>query len=106
MILIIIILSDSVSETLYMRIFTQNIACSQCQMHTCIHHSVTHYEHTTSKYGCRTSDQFIWLVLEKKTLTEAVNAYLMKNSKREGKKRKEKGHSHKWLEGLCGSMGV
>ena len=32
-----------------------------------------------SKWSSRTSDQFIWLVSEKKT--EAVNAYLVKNSK-------------------------
>ena len=31
-----------VSETLYIRISTQNMVCSQCQVHTCIHHSVTH----------------------------------------------------------------
>ena len=36
----------------------------------------------------RTSDQFIWLVSEKKT--EAVNAYLIKNSKREGEEEKNK----------------
>ena len=35
-----------------------------------------------SKWISRTSDQFIWLVLEKKT--EAINAYLIKNSKGEG----------------------
>ena len=35
-----------------------------------------------SKWSSRTSDQFIWLVSEKKT--EAVNAYLIKNSKGEG----------------------
>ena len=28
-------------RVLYMRIFTQNIACSQSQMHTCIHHCYT-----------------------------------------------------------------
>ena len=27
----------------------QNIACSQRQMYTCIHHAVIHYEHTTCK---------------------------------------------------------
>ena len=42
-----------------------------------------------SKWSSRTSDQFIWLVSEKKT--EAVNAYLIKNSKGEGEaKEKEK----------------
>ena len=35
-----------------------------------------------SKWNSRTSDQFIWLVSEKKT--EAVKAYLIKNSKGEG----------------------
>ena len=35
-----------------------------------------------SKWSSRTSDQFIWLVSEKKT--EEVNAYLIKNSKGEG----------------------
>ena len=38
--------------------------------------------HIMSKWSSRTSDQFIWLVSEKKT--EAVNAYLIKNSKGEG----------------------
>ena len=38
--------------------------------------------HIMSKWSTRTSDQFIWLVSEKKT--EAVKAYLMKNSKGEG----------------------
>ena len=41
-------------------------------------------EHIMSKWSSRTSDQFIWLVSEKKT--EAVNAYLIKNSKGEGEK--------------------
>ena len=35
-----------------------------------------------SKWSSRTCDQFIWLVLEKKT--EAVKAYLIKNSNGEG----------------------
>ena len=35
-----------------------------------------------SKWSSRTSDQFIWLVSEKKT--EAVNAYLINNIKGEG----------------------
>ena len=35
------------SQILYMRISAQNIACLQRQMHTFIHHSVIHYEHTT-----------------------------------------------------------
>ena len=34
------------SETSYMRISTQNIACSQRQIRHAIHHSVTYYEHT------------------------------------------------------------
>ena len=83
-----------------MRIYTQNIACSQRQMNTC-HTSFsyilwTYGEHIMNKWSSRTSDQFIWLVSEKKT--EAVNAYLIKNSKGEGevgegggkKKRKRK----------------
>ena len=41
-----------------------------------------------SKWSSRTSDQFIWLVSEKKT--EAVNAYLIKNSKGEGGEGEEK----------------
>ena len=40
---------ECVSGILYMRISTQNIACAQRQMHTRIHHSVIHYEHTTRK---------------------------------------------------------
>ena len=35
-----------------------------------------------SKWSSRASDQFTWLVSEKKT--ETVNAYLIKNSKGEG----------------------
>ena len=38
--------------------------------------------HIMSKWSSRASDQFIWLVSEKKT--EAVNAYLIKNNKGEG----------------------
>ena len=37
-----------VSETLYRRISTRNISCSQRQVHTSTH-SVAHHEHTTSK---------------------------------------------------------
>ena len=75
-----------VSETLYMRISTQNIACWQRQMNTC-HTSFSYIlwaygEHIMSKWSSRTSDQFIWLVSENKT--EAVNAFLIKNSKGEG----------------------
>ena len=71
------------SETLYMRISTKNIACSQRQMNTC-HTSFSYIlraygEHIMSKWSSRTFDQFIWLASEKKT--EAVNAYLIKNSK-------------------------
>ena len=62
------------SETLYMRTSTQNIACSQRQMNTC-HTSFSYIlwaygEHIMSKWSSRTSDQFVWLVSEKKT--EAV----------------------------------
>ena len=69
-----------------MRSSTQNIACSQSQMNTC-HTSFSYIlwaygEHIMSKWSSRTSDQFIWLVSEKKT--EAVKAYLIKNSKGEG----------------------
>ena len=59
---------------------------SQRQMNTC-HTSFScilweYGEHIMSKWSSRTSDHFIWLVSEKKT--EAVNAYLIKNSKGEG----------------------
>ena len=59
------------SETLYMRISTQNIACSQRQMNTC-HTSFSYIlwaygEYIMSKWSSRTSDQFLWLVSEKKT---------------------------------------
>ena len=37
------------TEMLYVIISTENNVCSQRQMHTCIHHSVIHYEHTNSK---------------------------------------------------------
>ena len=63
--------------------FHANIACSRRQMNTC--HTTFSYilwaygEHIMSKWSSRTSDQFIWLVSEKKT--EAVNAYLIKNNK-------------------------
>ena len=85
-----------VSETLYVRISTQNIACSQRQMNTC-HTSFSYMlwaygKHCMSKWTSRTSDQFIWLVSEKKT--EAVKAYFIKNSKGKGgegrKKRRER----------------
>ena len=46
-----------------------------------------------SKWSSRTSDQFIWLVSEKKT--EAVNACLIKNSKGEGEGRKRKEKTNK-----------
>ena len=39
------------SEILYMRISTQNTACSRRQMHTCIHHSVIHYDRETEGEG-------------------------------------------------------
>ena len=100
------------------RISTQNITCSQRQINTC-HTSFSdilwaYGEHIMSKWSSRTSDQFIWLVSEKKT--EAVNAYLIKNSKGEGgggggkqkkEKRKKRGeHSHKQSEGLGGVVWV
>ena len=44
--------------------------------------------HDMSKIRSRTSDQFIRLVSEKKT--EAVNAYVIKNSKGEGQRKKER----------------
>ena len=56
-------------------------------------------EHVMSKWSSRTSDQFIWLVSEKKT--EAVNAYLIKNSKGEGEGGEEKKTG--WGGGLKGS---
>ena len=36
-----------------------------------------------SKWSSRTSDQFIWLVVVSEKKTEAVNAYLINNSKGE-----------------------
>ena len=62
-------------------------------MHTCIHHLAIHYEQTGSKI----SDQFICLVLERK---QAVKAYLIKNSKGEGRK----DLTHKQSEGLGGVL--
>ena len=50
-----------------------------------------------SKWSSRTSEQFIWLVLEKKT--EAVKAYFTKNSKGEGGGEKQKTGEWVWLEG-------
>ena len=48
-----------------------------------IHHSVTYYERTVSiLWANEAAEQFIWLVSEKKT--EAINAYVIKNSKGEG----------------------
>ena len=65
------------SETLYMRISTQNIACLQRQINTC-HTSFSYilwaYGEHMSKWSSRTSDQFIWLVSEKKTETESPTA--------------------------------
>ena len=94
------------SKTLYMRISTQNIACSQRQMNTC-HTSFSYIlwaygEHIMSKWSSRTSDQFIWLVSEKKT--EAVKAYLIKNSKGEGGGRVDRGGGGKG-EGEGGAVG-
>ena len=100
------------SETLYIRISTQNIACSQCQMNTC-HTSFSYLlweydERIMSKWSSRTSDQFIWLVSEKKT--EAVNAYLIKNSNGGGGGAPWGGggstDSHKQSEGLEGVVWV
>ena len=91
-----------------MRISTQNITCSQRQMNTC-HTSFSYIlwacgEHIMSKWSSRTSDHFIWLVSEKKT--EAVKAYLIKNSKGEGggrgKKRKERKKKKNGGRGLVG----
>ena len=87
------------SETLYMRISTQNIACSQRQINTC-HTSFSYIlwaygEHIMNKWSSRTSDQFIWLGLEKKT--EAVKAYLIKNSKGEAGEKKTKKQKHSKL---------
>ena len=52
-----------------------------------------------SKWSSRTSDQFIWLVSKKKT--EAVNAYLIKNSKEEGGGEEETNKKTKLGEGVC-----
>ena len=57
-----------------------------------------------SKRSSRTSDQFIWLVSEKKT--EAVNAYLIKNSQGEGgggggDKQKTKRERELWSKNDC-----
>ena len=93
-----------------MRISTQNIACSQRQMNTC-HTSFSYIlwsygEHIMSKWSGRTSDQFIWLVSENKT--EAVKAYLIKNSKGErgrGEYPPPHTHTHKKMGGGGGSEG-
>ena len=45
------------SEILYMKISTQNIACSQRQMHTCVHHSVIHYEREGGRETDRQTDR-------------------------------------------------
>ena len=74
-----------------MKISTQNIACSQCRMHTCFQYITQLYimsiqpceQHLINSY-----DQ----VLDKKT--KAVSAYFIKNSKGRG------GHSHKQSEEL------
>ena len=52
-------------------------------------------EHIMSKWSSRTPDQFIWLVSEKKT--EAVNAYLIKNSKGRGGGRKNNNNKTGWV---------
>ena len=91
-----------------MRISTQNIACSQRQMNTC-HTSFSYIlwaygVHIMSKWSSRTSDQFIWVVSEKKT--EAVNAYLIKNSKGEGAVGGGGGgKGGRWLGGGGGGVG-
>ena len=59
------------SETLYMRISTQNIACSQRNTHTSFSYILWAYgEHIMSKWSSRTSDQFIWLVSERERLRQ------------------------------------
>ena len=45
------------SELLYTRISTQNIACSHRQMHKGIHLSVIHYEHATHRETDRQTDR-------------------------------------------------
>ena len=86
-------------------ISTQNIACSQRQINTCrtsFSYILWAYgEHIMSKWSSRTSDQFIWLVLEKKT--EAVNAYLIKNSMGEGGGGGEEEEERERERAHCGS---
>ena len=66
-----------------MRISTQNIACSQRQMCTCIHHSVLHCEHTAN----RTVEHLINTSIRKKRKKKkeekrALNAYRIRQPER------------------------
>ena len=67
--------------------------------HTSFSYRLWAYGEHVSKWSSWTSDQFIWLVLEKKT--EAVKAYLIKNSKGEGGegKKEKKTAGGGWSEG-------
>ena len=56
-----------------------------------------------SNWSSRTADQFIWLVSEKKT--EAAKAYLIKNSKGEGREGGITTHTQKKKKGVGGSEG-
>ena len=78
--------------------FHTNIACSQRQMHTYIHHSVIHFEHRTSKQGSKTSDQFIWLLLERKRKQQHRSSQCLSYTERtvrERENKKKESHSHK-----------
>ena len=52
-----------------MKIYTQNIACSQRQMYTCIHHSVIHYDHTERELEL---ENFIFQGLSRETERECI----------------------------------
>ena len=70
------------SKTLYMRISTQNIACSQRHWDQHMPYIIQLYIMSKQPTKQQNTDQLIWLVSAKKT--EAVTAYLIKNSKGEG----------------------
>ena len=101
------------SETLYMRISTQNSVLTApdehmpyiIQLHI-MSMRWTYYEQVKQQ----NSDHFIWLVSEKKT--EAVKAYLIKNSEEEGREgggggrqREKRREKKKKTVGGCGSEG-
>ena len=97
-----------------MRISTQNIACSQRQMYTCIHHSQLYIKSTqpVNKAAEHLINSTPVLEKERKKETKkgkkAVNANLIKSSSGGGGggEGRERGHYHKQWGGGGGGEGA